>query len=423
MDFYNTYFGIIAICSVIVLSYGFNLIAKATNVPSVLLLIILGFVIRQGFDFLGIETGEVIYTVLELLGVVGLIMIVLEAALELEISKEKLPLIIKSFFVALVALLLSSFLIANLLTLLFDEDLYSAMVYAVPLAIMSSAIIIPSVGKLVSHKKEFLIYESTFSDILGIMLFFFIIKNYESSTPFEITLYITSNILITLIVSVLLSYILVWVLHKLGSQAKLMLLLALLVMLYAIGKMLHFSSLFIILIFGLILNNDDVFFRGFIRENFNKEQHKIILKEFNIITIESAFFVRTFFFVVFGMTLTIADFADFEAALVSLAIIALVLGVRYSVLFVFRRRNIFPELFIAPRGLITILLIFSIPIEYQLSEFGSAVILYTILIGTIIMAAVLIYSRNGKGPIEELPEFNFEHIDFEIRNSANSKED
>lgn len=422
MEIYNSYYGIIAICSIIILSYSFNLIAKATNVPSVLLLIVLGFVIRQGFDFIGIETGEVIFSVLELLGIIGLIMIVLEATLELELSREKLPLILKSFFIALIALVLTSAMISFLLLLIFDVDFFTSLVYAVPLAIMSSAIIIPSVGRLLSEKKEFLIYESTFSDILGIMLFFFIIKNYELATTGEIAIYISINILITLVVSVILSYALVWILHQLGAQAKLVLLLSLLVMLYAVGKMLHFSSLFIILIFGLILNNDHVFFRGFIRKRFNEERHKIILKEFHIITVESAFFVRTFFFVVFGMTLTLADFADFKAAFVSIGIIALVFGVRYLVLLVFRRKSMFPELFIAPRGLITILLIFSIPAEFLISDFGSAVILYTILISTIIMAAVLIYNKKEKGPLEKLPEYDINSIDFEIKGRHDSNE-
>ena len=55
-------------------------------------------------------------------------------------------------------------------------EFIQALVYALPLSIMSSAIIIPSVANLSNYKKEFLIYESTFSDILGIMVFYMIIE-------------------------------------------------------------------------------------------------------------------------------------------------------------------------------------------------------------------------------------------------------
>ncbi|MFV0267993.1 MAG: hypothetical protein ACK5HT_12755 [Draconibacterium sp.] len=42
-----------------------------------------------------------------------------------------------------------------------------ALVYALPLSIMSSAIIIPSVANLSNYKREFMIYESTFSSLIA----------------------------------------------------------------------------------------------------------------------------------------------------------------------------------------------------------------------------------------------------------------
>ena len=78
-----------------------------------------------------------------------------------------------SFFIAIIALTISSYLIAVVLQWFFDVNLFIALLYAIPLSIMSSAIIIPSVGSLSPEKREFMIYESAFSDILGIMFFYF----------------------------------------------------------------------------------------------------------------------------------------------------------------------------------------------------------------------------------------------------------
>jgi cell volume regulation protein A len=173
----DTYFLIIGISLVIIISFFFNIIAKKTNIPSVLLLIGLGVLINE---FAPASVNSDIFAnlgVLEVVGNVGLVMIVLEAALDLKLTRDKRSLIINSLIVALIALVASSFALAGIIYYLVPgaNSLYNCMVYAVPLSIMSSAIIIPSVGGLTGVKKEFMVYESTFSDILGIMFFYFLI--------------------------------------------------------------------------------------------------------------------------------------------------------------------------------------------------------------------------------------------------------
>jgi len=153
------------------------MIAKYTKIPSVLLLIVLGVGIQFLLKELNISLGDNVFSLLQLLGIVGLIMIVLEAALDLRLTKDKSALILKAFFIALFALLGSSIAIAWLLHYFLSLSYYTAFIYAIPLSIMSSAIIIPSVNQLSGKKKEFMIYESTFSDILGIMVFYFAIGN------------------------------------------------------------------------------------------------------------------------------------------------------------------------------------------------------------------------------------------------------
>jgi len=66
--------------------------------------------------------------------------------------------------------------------------------------------------------------------------------------------------------------------------------------------------------------------------------------------------------------------------------------------FVFLRgllgKDMLPELWIAPRGLITILLFFAIPAVYENEAFSNGILLYVIIISSLIMTAALI---GGKG--------------------------
>ncbi len=153
LDDINSYWYVIGASIIIIVSYLFNLISKKWSIPSVLLLIILGIIIRYTT---GIEYIDGTSPILGILGVVGLIMIVLEASLDLELKKEKIGLIIKSFSVALIALFFSTYLIALIIQGFYKIDLFQALIYAIPLSIMSSAIIIPSVSKLSKEKKEFM---------------------------------------------------------------------------------------------------------------------------------------------------------------------------------------------------------------------------------------------------------------------------
>lgn len=55
-----------------------------------------------------------------------------------------------------------------------NESYLNCLIYSIPLSIVSTAIVIPSISHLEEAKKEFLIYETSFSDIIGIMAFNYI---------------------------------------------------------------------------------------------------------------------------------------------------------------------------------------------------------------------------------------------------------
>jgi NhaP-type Na+/H+ or K+/H+ antiporter len=398
-DFLNAikpeYILIIGGSLIVIISFIFNFISKKTNVPSVLLLMLLGLILQ--FFFPHLKENPLISKSLIIVGKIGLILIVLEAALDLKLRREKIGLIFKSFGVAIFGLFASALLIAYFIQLFLDVDFYRSLVYAVPLSIMSSAIIIPSVSTLPEEKKEFMIYESTFSDILGIIFFQFLVAPNDYTSAMDVVKGVGANIGITVLVAVIFSYLVVWGFSKLKSSVKLFLVISVLTLAYGIGSIFHLSSLIIILFFGLILNNVAVFFRGHLKKFINEEELKPIFHEFHIVTLESAFFLRTFFFVMFGLTISLISLVDTFVALQSLVFVVILYVVRAIFLkIVLWNKKIVPELWIAPRGLITILLFYTIPVSFHIPEFSQGILLYAILITSVIMTFALIRAKGKK---------------------------
>jgi Kef-type K+ transport system membrane component KefB len=414
MEIFNSYTIVIIASMIVIVSYLFNIISSKTGVPSVLLLIGLGMIFRGVAGYMDISFGTYLFDALEILGIVGLIMIVLEAALDLELNRSKWPVISKSFLVAFASLIISSFAIALIIQYLIVAEFMVALVYAIPLSIISSAIIIPSIGELSKDKREFMIYESTFSDILGIMYFYFLLGNLDNENVGDVVWDIASNIVMTIVLSVVISYALVLIFQRLKTQVKLFLLVAVLLLLYSIGKIFHLSSLLIILIFGLVINNYKVFFRGKLAKLINLSALHSILGNFHLVTMESAFVIRTFFFVIFGLSIDLSSLLDTWALLVSIIIVISLFGVRALFLKLVVKENLNPQLFMAPRGLITILLFFSIPTHLQLETFSSAILLYTILITSSAMAIALIASGKHLEPVEAVQLEYWQELDKEI---------
>lgn len=423
MDIFNAYTEAIAISLVIIVSYFFNYIAKKTNIPSVLLLIGLGIGLQQALNRAEIDISAFVMEVLELLGIVGLIMIVLEASLDLELKKEKKPLLIRSFIVALLSLFATTFAIGYIFHQFIVDDFFNALMYAIPLSILSSAIIIPSVSNLMDNKREFMIYESSFSDILGIMFFYFMISGHKATGVTQVVTQISGSIALTIILSLLISYALVLLLQHLQSKVKLFFLISVLVLLYATGKLFHLSSLMIIMVFGIVLNNHELFFKGKLKRFINKHSLEEITEDFHLVTMETAFVVRTFFFVIFGMTLDFFGITDPTSILISLGVLAVTFLIRFIFLKMFGGKSIIPQLWIAPRGLVTVLLFFSIPIQFQDSAFNPAILLIVILASSLIMSGGLIAKKED---IEEVAELNFddwEQLDEEIKSLTPKEQD
>ncbi len=410
-DDINAYGIVIGGSAVIILSYFANLLARRTNIPSVLVLIAMGIGLRQGLRAVGLHDIPFEGLILELLGTVGLIFIVLEAALELELRRDKLTLILRSATLALLALVASTFAIATFLNTMLAMPWFNAVVYGIPLSIMSSAIIIPSVGGLSPASREFMVYESTFSDIFGIMAFYLLLGNQEAASGGEVLTNVVVNLAGTLAISIVVAYLLVFVLQKIQSGVRLFLSIAVLLLIYAIQKLLHLSPLILILIFGLMLNNHKLFFpdwlgitNGWPGKLLKDDRMKALHHDFHVLTLESAFVIRTFFFVLFGMTVSLGVLLDLNVVFQGMVISVLLYVVRLFFLLLLRQKPLSPLLYIAPRGLITVLLFFAIESQYQellFPAFDQGVLLVVILITSLVMTAALIQHGNGIQPVAE----------------------
>lgn len=390
---------LLILSSVVVVSYLFSIISRYIKIPSVLLLLASGIILRVITD----QQGTPITfppILVEFLGVTGLVMIVLEAGLDLKLTSDKKKLIRDSFFSALFIFLLSLAGIASGLHYWLQETWLKCIVYAIPLSIMSSSIVIPSLHTLSPQKKEFLVYEASFSDIIGILVFNFLVAGETFSLVSVGSFFL--NILISVILSLLFSFLLLIIMAKSKLNIKFFLVFALLIFLYVSGKILHLPSLIIILVFGLLMNNWRLVSIKKIQQYFPQQQVEGITHLLHSITAESSFLIRTFFFVLFGFSIDLSLIMHNEVMLVGSIIVLILLITRYLYLQFFLKEQVFPEVAFIPRGLITILLFYKIPEFLKLESFSEGILFFVILLSSLIMMiGMLFYKYKPEDLVED----------------------
>ena len=356
----NTLSILFALPLIVIFSYLFDTIARKTKFPAVILLMFTGILIRTVTAASGYNDFEFLEDLIPVLGTIGLILIVLEGAFELEISLEKLPLILKGFLAAFFILIANIWLLQWLFGFLFQMETNEAVLYAIPLSIISSAVAIPSASSLLNQEREFVIYESTFSDILGIMIFNYALRQFESQEPLVGSAPLINlgfQIIGVIIISVLITYMLFRLLQKIDHQVKFFLILALLILVYALGKLFHLPALVTIFIFGIFLGNVKNLLPRFLKNSLDLEKTEKGLREFHVLTAESTFIVRTFFFLFFGFSIQLINFNSLSPLIYGLIIFITMLLFRY-LYFTVTTLKIKPSpiVYMSPRGLISILL-------------------------------------------------------------------
>lgn len=389
---------LIILAGIIVLSYLFSIISNLVKIPSVLLLLITGVLLRVFSDAEGWNIhfpGKLT----ELLGTIGLIMIVLEAGLDLKLGRDKIKLVRNSFFSAFFIFVLSLAGISTTLHFWLNEDFIKCLVYATPLSIMSSSIVLPSLHHLTASKKEFLVYEASFSDIIGILIFNYFIGD-KILTVAAISGFFL-NILIAIVLSLIFSFLLFLILTRTTFNVKFFLVFALLVILYEGGKMLSLPSLLIILIFGLLMNNWHLVKMRRILNFFSKKKVEETTHLLHSLTAESSFLIRTFFFILFGFSIDVKLIASEQVILIGSVIVLILFIVRYLYLRFFLKESVYPEVVFIPRGLITILLFYKIPPAFQLKNFNDGILFFLILVTSLIMMLGMIFYKKKKDKVVE----------------------
>ncbi len=356
----NTGLILIVIPSLIIFSYLFDVIAKKTKFPSVILLMITGILARTIADRYGFNNTFFLDSLIPVLGSIGLILIVMEGALELEIKKEKIVLMISGFFSAFVILILNIFFLKSFFTIILQLPEDTSILYSIPLSIISSAVAIPSANSFSENDKEFIVYESTFSDILGIVIFNYCILQTVSKKPIiDMTpmIQLGGQVLLIIFLSLLITYFLAKLIQKIDHHVKFFLIIAILILVYAIGKFFHFPTLLTIFIFGIFLGKGGELLPNFMKKSVDVEKTKNSLNEFHMLTSESTFLVRTFFFLFFGFSITLESFVSPEPYVYALVILFIMFVARYIYLSVTKLNfKLTPLVYMSPRGLISILL-------------------------------------------------------------------
>ena len=381
---------IIAICALLLIAYIFDLTSSRTRIPSVILLLLLGWIVRQASIYFTWKIPELNY-LLPFIGTIGLILIVLEGSLELKLNRSKIEIIKKSAITALVPMLFLSVLLAFVFQHFMPGITYrDALTNAIPLSVISSSIAIPSVKYLSNRSKEFITYESSLSDIFGIIFFNFVaLKSMnEQSSALQSILFLLLMIVVSFAATVLLAYLL----SKIDHPIKFAPIIFSIILVYSIAKYFHLPALIFVMIFGLFLGNLKEFKRfGWI----GKQKPEVLDREINKfkeLNIEATFLIRSLFFILFGFLIDTAEILNLQTLPWTLGIIAAVLILR-AIQFKLLKLDMMPMLLIVPRGLINILLFLSIIPAQQIPLVNKSLILQMVLLTAFIMMIGLISTK------------------------------
>lgn len=372
---------IIALCVLMLSAYFFDITAHKTKIPPVILLFALGWTVNQLAEIFWLEIPD-LSTVLPFLGTLGLILIVLEGALELDFDESKVSFVGRTVLIAIIPVLVFSFLLAFAFVQFADVNFKTALLNAIPFGIISSAIAIPSVSNLLAKNKEFVTYESSLSDIFGVIFFNFLLEN-EKIGAASVG-YFLGEIVMILIITFFASIILAFLLSKIKHPVKFAPIILVIVLIFAISELYHLPALIFILLFGLFIGNLDQLRHQSVIKNLHTKSFKKEIKKFKELTLELTFLIRTLFFLVFGFLINTRELINTETLIWSISITVALFLIRAVILRLFKI-NLLPLVFIAPRGLVTILLYLSIPASLGVGIANDSLIIQVIILTSLAM--------------------------------------
>lgn len=388
---------IIVLCALMLFAYFFDITSARTKIPPVILLFALGWSAHQAANLFELHIPD-LTTVLPFLGTIGLVLIVLEGALELDFDTSKLSFVGKTVLIAIIPVIIISLSLAFAIQFFTDVAFKSALLNAIPFAIISSAIAIPSVQNLRAVNREFVTYESSVSDIFGVLLFNFLLEKKIMNAK-TLGLFF-GEIVMILIVTFFATIMLAFLLSRIKHPVKFAPIIIMIVLIFAVSELYHLPALIFILLFGLFIGNlnqlkQSVFVKKLHTKSFKKE-----IKKFKELTMELTFLIRTLFFLVFGFLIETNELINTETLIWSVSITAGIFLLRALILKIFKI-NLLPLMFISPRGLVTILLYLSVPLTMTIPIINDSLIIQVIIFTSLAMMLGMLTSKPKKGKSEE----------------------
>jgi len=389
---------IISLCILVLLAYLFDITASRTRIPSVILLLATGWLVRQGAEKFSVYLPD-LSPILPVLGTVGLIMIVLEGSLELELNRSKGPMIRKSFMLARLTCLVLAFGLSYVLQYFGEDRFKDNLVNTIPLCVISSAIAIPTARSLVKTNREVVVYESSFSDILGVLFFNFIALNavINIQTFGIFILQILLIVLISFVSTIGLSFLL----NRIEHHIKFVPIVMLVILIYAISKIYHLPGLIFIMVFGLFLGNLDELKHVKWIARLRPDELDAQVRVFKDLIAEGTFLVRISFFILFGFLIDTHELQNPNTLLWSVGIVAAIHVVR-AIQLLITGLPMMPLVFIAPRGLISILLFLSIAPENRVPLVNDSLLIQVVVLSALMMMLGMMFSKRDKSDTENI---------------------
>lgn len=367
-------------------------VCRRWGLPPVIVLVASGLLARPLLDSFGVTLGWA-GTLVPIVGTIGLVLIVLEGALDIELRRERLRLIGATSFLAAAGFVICVVIFAATARWTLGIGTVPAVLLATSVAVISSAVAIPSTTFLPPKAREFIVYESSMSDIIGVLVFFSLLGS-DGSVKGALLALLGGGIL-SLLLSMLCALALMVLLLRVSGPIRFVPLLAGLFALYATGELLHLSPLIMVLFLGLLLNKPSLVTRFPPFRAWVSREYEATLSEFRTLVVELTFIVRGFFFVLLGYWTDLSDLASPLAWWCAGLVLAVIFGSRFVMLrLMLGPAAAGPLMWIAPRGLITVLLFLHVREALALPGYLNGAIMLVVLVSSaLILVASYLVSR------------------------------
>jgi hypothetical protein len=388
---------ILAASGLLVFAYVLDIVGRRFRLPSVVLLILTGLAMRRGLDAIDVDFKWV-DPIVPIVGTLGLILIVLEGALDLTVTRERRPLIVRATTAALAGFAGGLVAFTALFRFLPGLSYADAALAAMTFAVISSAVAIPSAAGLADELREFVTFESALSDIVGVLVFYAWIGAGGSLAAFAATLF--GGGAVSLVVAVAGAVAIFYLVNQVEGHVRYLPLLAGLIFLYALGKELHLSPLVLVLVCGLLLNNPHLIERSAWLRAVHGPDYDRTLGEFRGIVVELTFATKSFFFLLLGYWTDLSQMVSGPAWQLAGGIVLAIYAMRWAMLRAMRQPGVGQLMWIAPRGLITVLLMLTALDEGRLASFPFG----TVMLVVLATSAATALAHHGGAAAEAVPE-------------------